>query len=66
MRVDLCGVGSLEGLSDPHQVPSPQKKGASLAKHAFLVVERCAMEVLATEYLLRAWFHSALATFGVD
>jgi hypothetical protein len=43
--VDLCGVGTIKGLSDHHRVPSPQKKGTSLAKHAFLAVERCAMSI---------------------
>jgi hypothetical protein len=43
--VDLCGVGGVDDLSDTLTVPIRQKKGTSLAKHAFLAVKRCAMSI---------------------
>jgi hypothetical protein len=44
--VDLCGLGGVGGLSDPHRVPLLEKKHALLDKPPFLALERCVKNII--------------------
>jgi hypothetical protein len=39
--VDLCGVGPVGGIVDPHRLPDPKKIGTLLDKPPFLALKRC-------------------------
>jgi hypothetical protein len=57
--VDLCGLGSVGGLSDPHRVPAPRKKACFTTQTTFSRVKEVRQEyyyfyhVLHTELLVR-------------
>jgi hypothetical protein len=73
--VDLCGIGGVGGLIDPHRVPIVKEKGTLLAKLTFLALKRCVMNMIiffsrytrnfSLQYLLRAWIHLEHALSGL-